>query len=505
MPELYVNCHIDTDSVSGSEITKWRSSGQFTLDIAARGIRMDLEAAGRFSDPSLAGTPDPFMVKNIDRAAALGLKILCIADPLVLRSAAWDALGGDWDGHVPSSVNWRVNRAPNNAAVMAKIIQRIQVTVAYGLQVLGPDRFQVQIGNETRNVTRTGGDFPGVGGPATSAASGSGVGMLVVNGETVGNNLTPQEGGGSGYYIRVETSPNPTYLILTDWETDTGVTNLFVTNTNGTSVDCSAMTNKTVRFLDHALYDGDTDLEYLDQLSQIIVALRAAFPTVKLWGPSFFQLGGADATGIKTYLDTFADRYINGDLALQPGWLLLDGWTFNAYAFTGYFASVRGKANVGLLAGLIRDNAIQGVNFFRTATAGKSAAWTALGWLTKPLMITEFGWSRTDLDMKSQNIDTGSPTLPPSEFFRGQVTRRTIELLEALSGGVEAVMLFHARSDTATGSVNDDAYGFIDLPGAPTKALQAMARTRDVGSVIPSGYASAGGSFIGASGVSAPF
>lgn len=448
MSELYINASVSHDS----DPTVWERNGQFVVDLGATGVRFDSHMGFRFDDPADSDNVEPMFQANVDRCVELGLKMSIIVGPYAVRSAAWEAIGGDWQGHIPWDVDWRAHRVPNHAGVNAKLLEWIVTNIGYAIQQLGIGNVEVEAGNEPRDVARTGGD------PNTTLTANANSDILQV----------AASGGfveaGAASWVIVETNPRQYAKVVELSDPFTIAVDRTVTANSGT----------VVRQGDWYHNDGQVDLDYMAQISGIIVGLKAAFPTLKVNFGSVFQLGQANVVGgIDTYLDWIAAL----NPATYPGLSQVDGWSVNIYK-----TNPAGAYN---LSG--RDYAEK----YRQLT---HEVWmncrsrAEFGMDSKPWNVTEFGATMEDLGLASAG-------LPKSELHRGDVMRMVIDAMRGSHFG--RVCLFAANDSGVAGPIPTNSFGFMDNTGAVSSAIARLARTRSVSSsVVPSGYANAGGSYL---------
>lgn len=462
--ELFLNGSIDHQDGGGTAAI-WRTPGQLALDMGASGMRIDSHTAYLFDDPASDG-PSSFLQANIDRAAALGLKVSLIMGPSAVRSAAWEALGGDWDGWIPTETDWRALRIPNVAGVNAAVLNHSLGTLAYAVAELGEDNVQVEIGNEPRHVTRTGGVPTQTASPLEAWPT-----NLLQVADASGFEVLMEKAGG---YIIVESTPRQ-YVRVEDVDLGTDI----ITTT--TVVNGSGGNPQTIRLGDHYDNDGEVDLDYMAQISGLIVGLKADFPNVRMWGPTFFQLGLDSVQGIKDYLDFFAG--LSG--VTYPGFALLDGFAINLYPL---LPSGRLDIETWVQKGVAQ--AQEAIAYARTKNV--------FGLDTKPFAIQEVGASGYELRMTTAGV-------PRTERHRARALNLMLERLCALSPDVDRVALYGSRSGNDDGSIASDSYEFIDVNGKVSVGLVDLARTRVVSSTVaPSGYANSGAAYLGATGAITP-
>lgn len=455
MAELFLNGSIDHDNVPAQPA--WRTSGQLALDMGCAGIRFASHQELRFDAPT--DGLEPFFALNVDRAAALGLKMSIIFAPTCLRSAAWDALGGDWDGYIPSSVDWRATRIPNTPAVNAAVLAHVLTNLEYAVDQLGEENVQVEIANEPRHVFRSGGDpnttltAPAVSATTLQVASNAGFEDLLDR----------------GGYIIVETTPRQ-YAQMGDFGDGTIEVATPITADSGT----------VIRAGDSYLNDGQVEAAYLDQNSQLAAGIRAAFPNVRQWLFAIWMLGDQNTVnGIKTYID-FLDSL---NEATYPGFVDVDGFGVNLYP-----AMPTQRLDSHAYSQRAVDFMLEVIAYARTKTK--------FGLDTKPFAIQEFGATYSDLRMSSG--------MPKSEVQRAKCVRQAMDRLAAIGPDVDRVCLYAARSGTDDGELTD--YYFLDVNGNVSKGLTELSKARQVSSnTAPSGYTNSGLAYLGsASGVS-PF
>lgn len=456
--ELFLNGSIDHTS----NRAVWQTPGQLALDMGAVGMRFDCAIGAQLDDPASVGSPNAFVRANIDRAAVLGLKLSLLLTMNAVRSAAWDAVGGNWNGFVPNATDWRVQRVPNDPAVNAAIASYAHSIIVYAKQVLGEENVQVEIGNEPRHVYRSGGSpsttLSSDASAATTLSVASSTGFSVLGGKTAG-------------YVIIETTPRQ-YVKYVSSPTGSSITVLTaVTAPSGT----------VVRVGDAYDNDGSVDTDFLAQLSYLASSVRASHPNIRMWNHTFWELGLDSTSGIHTYIDNFAAL----SPVTYPGFELFDGFAFNLYP-----VMPAGRLDIESWVQKAVTQAIDCIAYARTKSA--------FGLNTKPFAIQETGAT-------SYELRTGNTGVVHSERMKGKAVMALLDALRNLSPDIDRVALYNARSGSESGSIGPNAYEVIDANGKVSVALLEMCRTRTLDATAPSGYVNEGQAYLGAQAGIAPF